>query len=46
MSYTTDAGFNGGQPANMLLVGWLSDPKPGNIWWLMWKSRWYIASGV
>jgi hypothetical protein len=25
--------------------GWLTDPKPGNIWWLIFKARWFTASG-
>ena len=26
---------------NFLDGGWLTDPKPGNTWWLLFKSRWF-----
>jgi hypothetical protein len=31
---------------NYLDGAWLTDEKPGNIWWLLFKHRWYINSGM
>jgi hypothetical protein len=39
--YAADPGSPG---VDLLTLGWLTDPSPGNIWWLLFKSRFYTAT--
>jgi hypothetical protein len=36
--YASDGSSNA---VRFLDGGWLTDPKPGNVWWLLFKSRWF-----
>jgi hypothetical protein len=43
--YAGDSSTTTVTPFNLLQGGWLTDPKPGNIWWLLFKARWFTQSG-